>query len=238
MEVPRLRFTRAIPSWAVGALGASIVVFSVTVGSVWVDDMETNVNRLQAMLSEFNTVVEDRWRQHTIADNRAETAHLMFALAAAFPRGNQPDPFLLDRAGVSLRGAITTMWFSTPGTENENIEALSSTVDDLRAKLNGGDLAAYTEMTKILFDQDARSTHAIREFRERIAKGEAQMNGFRLDVATSKSGSTSSGWWSCFSRTFQFGVEGAARARILHHKYPYRESIMMEDSLAVVALRA
>ena len=182
MEVPRLRFTRAIPSWAVGALGASIVVFSVTVGSVWVDDMETNVNRLQAMLSEFNTVVEDRWRQHTIADNRAETAHLMFALAAAFPRGNQPDPFLLDRAGVSLRGAITTMWFSTPGTENENIEALSSTVDDLRAKLNGGDLAAYTEMTKILFDQDARSTHAIREFRERIAKGEAQMNGFRLDV--------------------------------------------------------
>ena len=135
-----MRFTRAIPSWAVGTLGASIVVFSVTVGSVWLNDMETNVNRLQSGLSELNTIADNRLRQHILADSRAETADLMFAIAVAFRRENQPDPFLLNRAGVSLRGAITMMWLSTPGTEKENLEALASTVDDLRAKLNGGDL--------------------------------------------------------------------------------------------------
>ena len=89
MEVPRLRFTRVIPSWAVGALGASIVVFSVTVGSVWLDGMETNVNGLQAGLSELNTTADNRLRQHLLADSRAETADLMFAIALAFRRGNQ-----------------------------------------------------------------------------------------------------------------------------------------------------
>ena len=89
MEVPRLRFTRVIPSWAIGALGASIVVFSVTVGSVWLDGMETNVNGLQAGLSELNTTADNRLRQHLLADSRAETADLMFAIALAFRRGNQ-----------------------------------------------------------------------------------------------------------------------------------------------------
>ena len=178
-----MRFTRAIPSWAVGALGASIVVFSVTVGSVWLHDMTTNINELQAGLSELNTIADNRLRQHILADSRAETADLIFALAVAFRRVNQPpDPFLLNRAGLSLKGAITTMWLSTPGPEKENLEALALTVDDLRAKLNGGDLAAYAEMTKILVDRAARSNQATREFRERIATGEAQTTGLRLDV--------------------------------------------------------
>ena len=132
---------------------------------------------MQSGLSELNTIADNRLRQHILADSRAETADLMFAIAVAFRRENQPDPFLLNRAGVSLRGAITTMWLSTPGTEKENLEALASTVDDLRAKLNGGDLVAYAEMTKILADQGVRSNQAMREFSERIAKDEAQMNG-------------------------------------------------------------
>ena len=91
-----------IPSWAVGALGASIVVLSVTLGSVWLHDLDTNFNGMQAELSELNTVADRRFIQHIMADSRAETADLMFALAVAFQRGNRPDPFLLNRAGVSL----------------------------------------------------------------------------------------------------------------------------------------
>ena len=49
------------------------------------------------------------------------------------------------------------MWLSTPGAEKENLETLSSTVDDLRAKLNGGDLAAYADLTTILADQGRKS---------------------------------------------------------------------------------
>ena len=143
--------------------------------------MEPNVNGLQAGLSELNTTADNRLRQHLLADSRAETADLMFAIALAFRRGNQPDPFLLNRAGVSLREAITTMWLSTPG-EKENLEALSSTVEDLQAKLNGGDLAAYAEMIKILADQGVRSNQAMREFRERIEKDEAQITGLRQRV--------------------------------------------------------
>ena len=184
----KLRFTRAIPSWAVGAFGASIVVLSVTFGSVWLHDLDTNFNGLQAGFSELNTIADSRLRQHIVADSRAETADLMFALAVAFQRGNRPDTFLLNRAGVSLRGAITTMWLSTPGAEKENLEALSSTVDDLRAKLNGGDLNAYVEMTKIFADQAVRSNQAMREFRERTAKREAQMTGLRLRVERLRDG--------------------------------------------------
>ena len=80
------------------------------------------------------------------------------------------------------------MWLSTPGPEKENLEALALTVDDLRAKLNGGDLAAYAEMTKILVDREARSNQAIREFRESIATSETQMTGLRLDVERVRDG--------------------------------------------------
>ncbi len=73
------------------------------------------------------------------------------------------------------------MWLSTPG-EKENLEALSSTVEDLQAKLNGGDLAAYAEMIKILADQGVRSNQAMREFRDRIEKDEAQITGLRQRV--------------------------------------------------------
>ena len=145
-----LRFTRTIPSWFVGVSGAFIVVLSVTLGSVLLHDLDTNSNEMQAEFSELDTIADSQLRQHIIAESRAETADLIFGLAVAFQRGNRPEPFLLNRAGLSPKGAITTMWLSTPGTEKEDLEALSSTVDDLRAKLNGGDLAAYVEMIKIL----------------------------------------------------------------------------------------
>ena len=158
-----------------------MVVVSVTVGSVWMHDFDRNLNRLQAGISELNAITDRRLRQHIQADRTAETADAMVAFALyAVQEGKRPDPFLVNRAGVFLKRAITTMWVSTPGAEGD--EALSSTVEDLRAKLNGGDLAAYYEMSKIFNEQGLRSNHAVSEFREEIAGHEAQVRENRLGV--------------------------------------------------------
>ena len=158
-----------------------MVVVSVTVGSIWLHDFDTNLNETQVALSDLKVLADTRSRQHILAVRRAETADVMAGLAVGTVRdGNRPDSFLLGRAGMSLSGAIKAMWVSTPGSEN--IEALSSTVEDLRAKLNGGDLAAYDELTKIFADQGIRSNDAMRAFSKDIAKYEARLKALRLRI--------------------------------------------------------
>ena len=158
-----------------------MVVVSVTVGSVWLHDFDTQRNELQAEISELNAIADRQQRHHIQADETAETADTMVAFALYAVRdGKRPDPFLVNRAGVYLKRAITTMWVSTVGAERD--EALFSTVEDLRAKLNGGDLAAYDEMSKIFNEQAIRSNRAVSEFREEIAEYEAQVMGLWLRV--------------------------------------------------------
>lgn len=178
-----MRFIRAIPSWVVGACGATLVVFSVTLGSVCVRHLDASSNAVEAAIGEVTSILDRRSRQHNLARSRAESADLLAALAVdAVQDGNRPNLFLVERAGFHLGSAIRMMWVAAPGEKNIELEALSSAVDDLEAKLNGGDLTAYLELTEILADRVIRSNRAIAELRQRIKRHEAQLQASRYRV--------------------------------------------------------
>ena len=183
MEVPRLRITRAIPSWMVGAFGAFMVVLSVVLGSVYLRYLDARLSETQAGIGELNAYAGQRLSQHIMAEARGATADLMFALAVDPVRnGARPNSLLLIHAGTNLHAAIRLMWLSTSGAEKENLEILSSTLDDLVAKLVGGEIAAYHEMTEMLADRDSRSNRASLKFVEQNAEYEVQIQGLRRRV--------------------------------------------------------
>ena len=169
-----MRINGAIPSWAVGAFGALLIVVSVALGSVYLRYLDAGLNNTEAGLNRLSAYADRRMNQHIQAEGRKAMADVMFALAIGAVRdGNRPDPFLLLRAGESLHAAIRLMWLATPGAED--LEGLASTATYLLIELVDGDLAAYDEMTKILSDQDIRSNEAGREFHKQIAEYETRV---------------------------------------------------------------
>ena len=157
-----------------------MVVLSVVLGSVYLRYLDARLNEAQAVNGDLNAYAGQRLSQHLMAEARGATADLMFALAVDPVRnGARPNSLLLIHAGTNLHAAIRLMWLSTPGAEKENLETLSSTLDDLVAKLVSGEITAYLEMTKILQDQDSRSNRASRKFVAQNEESEARVRGLR-----------------------------------------------------------
>lgn len=176
-----MRFLRAIPSWAVGVVGACIVVVSVTLGSFGLRYLDTQLNETEAVIEELSAVSEMRWTQHALAEGRAETAEVIVALSVSSVRaGNDGSPLLLNLAALHLEDAIEMMWLATPGARKDEVP--SSEIEEWRIKLNDGDVLAYAEIAKLYHEQGRRSNQAIGDLRRDIAQHKERVAGFRRQV--------------------------------------------------------
>ena len=172
-----------IPSWIIAVCGASLVVISTALGTIWVVDIDEKTEEKSKTISELEVKVQRTWDSHKLADERARIADIFAGLIAqGIPKGI--NNFIRPRTANFIESAICTMRLSYEEIEicgaqktempvtkidtNRQESELMDKVAALKSSLIEGDLNAYDKLVTLVNIERKSSAQAINEIRIRI----------------------------------------------------------------------
>ena len=129
-----------IPSWAVAAVGASIVVIATAISSTLLYQIRDSVKEASTEIAETRRGVDRLWSNHLVAEQRSTTGDIFFAQAML---QDQNLEFLQERAAYLLWSGAFSMWVASGEPEPERTQEKLLAHKELLAQ---GETSAYSAL--------------------------------------------------------------------------------------------
>ena len=141
---------RNIPSWSIGALGASLVIVATLISHLAIRSVNDEIIELDSKIREINLSVDRLWDSHKLSDNRKFSVDL-FVTQLSGPDKNQA--VVLSNIADYMMGSILAMYSAT----DLDIPKRPGEIDLLRQ----GNWDAYKKLEKLLESLRKKSIEAI-----------------------------------------------------------------------------
>ena len=164
-----------IPPWAVGFVGASLVIVSTILSSIVWSGRDDKAKELRQQSEEIGKNIDLMWSNHELADLREALAGQFIGMfVASITTTQNGGDFFLSEAGQRLRGAVLAMMVAADQTDED--DHLKTTVSGLEQQLRNRDLGAYSNLREVINDLRLQSIQAINELSEQKAALVAQID--------------------------------------------------------------
>lgn len=142
---------RNIPSWSIGAFGASLVIVATLISHLAIRSVNDEIIELDSKIKEINLSVDRLWDSHKLSDNRKFSVDL-FVTQLSGPDKNQA--VVLSNIADYMMGSILAMYSAT---DLDIPKSGPGEIDLLRQ----GNWDAYKKLEKLLESLRKKSIEAI-----------------------------------------------------------------------------
>ncbi|MYD31668.1 MAG: hypothetical protein F4142_02265 [Nitrospira sp. SB0675_bin_23] len=142
---------KSIPSWSIGAFGASLVIVATLISHLAIRSLNDEVIKLDGKIREINLSVDRLWDSHKLADNRKFSVNLFMTQLSSSDKNRE---IMLSNIAYYMKGSVLAMYSATdlniPKNEHREIDLLRR-----------GDLNAYKKLEELLESLREKSKDAI-----------------------------------------------------------------------------
>ena len=142
---------RNLPSWVIGAVGASLVIFATLISHLAIRSVNDKIIELDGKIREINLSVDRLWDSHKLSDNRKFSVDLFMTQLSGTDKNQR---VVLSNIANYMMGSILAMYSAAdldrPESKPQEIHLLGQ-----------GDMDAYKKLNKLLESLREKSVEAI-----------------------------------------------------------------------------